>query len=84
MIQLNWYVWLISAYVLCMIIVLLYLHRFLTHSYAKVLNRKVAVRDIHVARIILSVILQPIGVILVIVNEIIFRIDYKRHKKENL
>ena len=76
------YEWLGIGYLACMLISLVYIFYFIYVAYPKELKRKVRIDDFHILRILLAILIQPFGLLIIIVDTIVGIIkDLKRIKK---
>ena len=75
------YEWLGIGYLVCVLISLVYLLLYAFVIYPKTLNRKVRLDDIYIWRLLFAILIQPFGLLIIIVDTIV---EYfkKRSKKK--
>ena len=78
----EWYMWLGIGYLACMLISLVYIFYFIYVAYPERLKRKVRIDDFHILRILVAILIQPFGLIVIIIDTIVGIIkDLRRIKK---
>ena len=76
------YEWLGIGYLICVFISFAYISYFIYIAYPKELKRKVTIDDIYISRILFAILIQPIGLIVIIIDTIVGIIkDLRRIKK---
>jgi len=67
----EWYIWLGIGYLVCVLISLAYLLLYAFVIYPKTLNRKVRLDDIYIRRLLFAILIQPFGLLIIIVDTIV-------------
>ena len=76
------YEWLGIGYLACMLISLVYIFYFIYVAYPERLKRKVRISDLYILRIFFVILIQPFGLIVIIIDTIVEIIkELKRIKK---
>jgi hypothetical protein len=78
----EWYMWLGIGYLACMLISSVYMLLYIYVIYPRTLHRNVGIKDVYVIRILFAILIQPIGLLIIIVDAIVGIIkDLRRIKK---
>jgi len=67
----EWYIWLGIGYLVCVLISLAYSLLYAFVIYPKTLNRKVRLDDIYIRRLLFAILIQPFGLLIIIVDTIV-------------